>query len=121
MKLKQRPEDFEVEELTDVAPAQEGNFAFYRLEKRGWSTPDALAALRRRWRLEPRRLSYGGLKDRHAWTIQYLTVLHGPRRNLTHQQVAVQYLGQLTSPYTSHDIRCNRFQLVLRDLSADAA
>ena len=48
MKLKQQPEDFQVEELTDIAPTGQGAFALYRLEKRGWSTPDALAAVRRR-------------------------------------------------------------------------
>jgi len=58
MKLKQQPDDFRVEEITTVAPGAEGNFAFYRLEKRGWSTPDALAAIRRRWQLQPQRLSY---------------------------------------------------------------
>ena len=41
MKLKQDPDDFQVEELTDVRPGPEGPFAFYRLDKRGWSTPDA--------------------------------------------------------------------------------
>ena len=92
----------------------------YRLEKRGWSTPDALAALRRRWHIEPRRVSYGGLKDRHAWTIQYLTIFHGPRRDLHHHDVTVTHLGWADAPYTSHDIRCNRFRLTLRDLSAEA-
>ncbi len=121
MKLKQQPEDFQVEELTDVRPGQEGVFSFYRLEKTGWGTPEALAAIRRRWRIEPRRLSYGGLKDRHAHTVQYLTIQYGPRRNLTHQQIQVEYLGQLLSPYTSREIRCNRFQITLRDLSAESA
>jgi tRNA pseudouridine13 synthase len=121
MKLKQHPDDFQVEELTDVCPGQEGVFAFYRLEKTGWGTPEALAAVRRRWRVEPRRLSYGGLKDRHARTVQYLTIQYGPRRNLSHQQIQVEYLGQLLSPYTSRDIRCNRFQITLRDLTAQTA
>ncbi len=83
MKLRQEHADFQVEELTDVTPAAEGPFSFYRLEKDGWTTPDALAAIRRRWKLEARRVSYGGLKDRHAQTVQYITILHGPRRNLT--------------------------------------
>jgi tRNA pseudouridine13 synthase len=117
MKLKQRPDDFQVEELTARAPADEGAFAFYRLEKSGWSTPDALAALRRRWKLEPRRLSYGGLKDRHARTVQYLTVFHGPRRGLKHHDIQVTYLGQLPQPYLSQDVLANRFRLVVRDLS----
>jgi tRNA pseudouridine13 synthase len=118
MKVKQKPDDFHVEEITAVAPS-DGPYALYRLEKRGWSTPDALAALRRRWRVEVRRLSYGGLKDRHAATVQYLTIFHGPRRNLHHHDIAVRYLGQTAAPYTSQDIEANRFRLTLRDLPPD--
>src|SRR5207244_4598745 len=91
------------------------------LETRNWTTPDALAMLCRRWKIEPRRLSYGGLKDRHAFTIQYLSVFHGPRRNLNQQGVALTYLGQIESPYTSQDIRANRFTIVLRQLTAEDA
>src|SRR5262245_40925635 len=116
MIIKQQPDDFHVEELTDLTPGDAGTFGFYRLEKTGWTTPDALAAIRRRWKLDLRRLSYGGLKDRHAHTIQYLTIFHGPRRNLTHQNIHVTFLGQVPDPYTSHHIRANRFQLVLRRL-----
>src|SRR5215813_13351702 len=116
MKLKQRPEDFRVEELTAATAGEAGEFAFYRLEKRGWTTPDALAPVRRRWQLDHRRLSYGGLKDRHAHTVQYLTIFHGPRRNLTHHQIRLEYLGQRPAPYTSQDIRANRFRITLRDL-----
>lgn len=117
-KLKQQPEDFQVEELTPLtdSPQGQGLFAFYRLEKRGWTTPDALAALRRRWKLEPRRLSYGGLKDRHAHTVQYLTVFHGPQRNLTHHDVHVTYLGQIAAAYSAAAVSANRFRLTLRDL-----
>jgi tRNA pseudouridine13 synthase len=118
MKLKQQPEDFQVEEITGISPT-DGPFALYRLEKRGWSTPDALAALRRRWHIEPRRISYGGLKDRHAWTVQYLTIFHGPRRGLRHHDVTVNYLGQVPVPYTSRDIQANRFRITLRHLPAN--
>src|SRR6516164_3713043 len=120
MKVKQRPEDFQVEELTDFGPAGAGAFAFYRLEKRGWSTPDALAAIRRRWQVEPRRVNYGGLKDRHALTVQYLTIFHGPRRNLRHQGITLDYLGQTQRAYESADIRANRFRLTVRHLTAEA-
>src|SRR5438477_137622 len=116
MKLKQHPDDFQVEELTDVVPGNDGPFSLYRLEKTGWSTPDALAAVRRRWKVDLRRLSYGGLKDRHACSVQYLTIFHGPRRKLHHQGVTVEYLGQVPTPYTSRDIRANAFNLALRDL-----
>jgi tRNA pseudouridine13 synthase len=116
MKLKQQHDDFFVEELTDLKPGDRGAFSLYRLEKTGWSTPDALAAVRRRWNIDLCRLSYGGLKDRHAHTVQYLTILHGPRRNLTHHQVTVEYLGQVHAPFSSRDIKANAFRIVLRDI-----
>ena len=117
MKLKQQPEDFQVEELTDAVAGDEGPFAFYRMEKSGWSTPDALAAIRRRWKIDARRLSYGGLKDRHAKTVQYLSIFRGPERGLEHHQVRVTYLGQIREPYSSHQIAANRFRLMLRDVA----
>jgi tRNA pseudouridine13 synthase len=116
MKLKQSPEDFLVEELTDVVPGPTGTFAFYCLEKVNWTTPDALSIIRRRWNLVPRRLSYGGLKDRHARTTQYLSIQHGPNRNLSQEGISLTFLGFLHRPYGSEDIRANRFAVTLRDL-----
>jgi tRNA pseudouridine13 synthase len=120
MKLKQKPEDFRVEELTSVALGQSGLFALYRLEKKNWTTPEALNVLRRRWQVPYARLSYGGLKDRHAHTTQYVSIFHGPKRNLTHSEINVAYLGQLEKPFASEDITANRFTLTLRDMSEAA-
>ncbi len=120
MILKQNPDDFRVEELTDARPQAAGPFAFYRLEKTGWTTPDALAAVRRRWNIDHRRLSYGGLKDRHARTTQYFTILHGPARKLAHERIGVDYLGQLHEPFSSHHIRSNRFDITLRKVDDTA-
>jgi len=118
MKLKQRPDDFQVEELPCVEPGQNGPFAYYRLEKRGWTTPDALAAVRRRWKIPFQRLSYGGLKDRHAHTIQYFTIHDGPERDLSQGTFSVRYLGRLATAYGSEHFRGNRFTITMRSLSA---
>ncbi len=120
MKLKQQPDDFRVEELTDAGAGDAGEFALYRLDKTGWTTPDALSAIRRRWQIDARRLSYGGLKDRHAVTSQHVTIFRGPKRNLSHERVTVTYLGPRAEPFTAQDIRANRFTVVLRAMS-DAA
>jgi tRNA pseudouridine13 synthase len=120
MKIKQQPEDFQVEELTDVTPVDKGPYAFYRLEKRGWTTPDAVQAIRRRWQLDRRRVAHGGLKDRHAHTVQYLTIFHGPQRNLTHQRLTLTYLGLAAKEYGSASFRGNRFRITVRSLSEAA-
>lgn len=119
MKIKQRPEDFQVEERTDLVPGDSGLFALYRLEKQGWTTPDAVQVIQRRWRVDRRRISYGGLKDRHAATSQFLTIERGPRRNLTHQRLRLRYLGQAVEPFTSALLTGNRFRITVRDLSAE--
>src|SRR5437660_3452052 len=119
MKLKPQPEDFQVEELTDLVAGEQGAFALYRLEKRGWATLDALQAVRRRWHINPRRITYGGLKDRHALTIQYFTIHRGPKNNLTHHGVTVRYLGQVGEPFTSQHIAANRFRITLREVHGE--
>jgi tRNA pseudouridine13 synthase len=118
MHIKQSPEDFQVEELTHLQPSGQGDHSLYRLEKSGWTTPDALQVIQRRWRVHPKRLSYGGLKDRHARTVQYLSIFHGPERQLAQQRIQVTFLGKIDHPYTSRDISANRFFLVVRDLTA---
>jgi tRNA pseudouridine13 synthase len=116
MILKQTPDDFQVDELADVQPSPTGDHRLYRLEKVNWTTPDALAAVRRRWKIDLRRLSYGGLKDRHGRTTQYFTIFRGPERGLTHQGIRVHYLGRIGFPFTSEHIRANRFHIVVRRL-----
>ncbi len=118
MKVKRLPEDFQVEEITDIAPGGAGAYALYRLTKRGWTTHDALGVVRRRWNLDRLRISYGGLKDRHALTTQFFTVVRGPRRTLSQQGIEVEYLGQVERPFTSADIRANAFRITLRALTA---
>ena len=117
MHIKQKSEDFKVEEITSCKPGKEGDYALYRLEKSGWTTPDALAIIRRRWKLQVRRIAVGGLKDRHAETAQYLTIYRGPQRKLTHPNLQLTYLGQVADAYTSENIEANRFAITIRAMT----
>jgi len=119
MKLKQTPGDFLVEELTDVRAGERGSFALYRLDKTGWTTPDALQIIGRRWNIPWQRMNYGGMKDRHATTAQYLTIFGGPRRDLELERIQLTFLGQVNEPYSSRDIRANRFTIAVRSLSVE--
>jgi tRNA pseudouridine13 synthase len=120
MKLKSRPDDFQVEELTQFR-CDDGPFAVYLLTKESLGTPEAITAIERRWKLSRRQISYGGLKDKHAVTRQWLTIHHGPRRNLEQTHLSLNYQGQASQPFTPHDIAANRFRIVLRNLPAEQA
>jgi len=120
MKLKCVPEDFQVEEVTQRRPGV-GRLAFYRLTKRNLGTLEAIENLARHLGRGPHEFSFGGLKDRHALTQQYVTLSAGPPRDLRHGDVRLEYLGQVDDPFQSDDILQNRFSVVIRQLNlADA-
>jgi tRNA pseudouridine13 synthase len=121
MKVKRIPEDFQVEELTTVRPAAQGRYTLYSLSKRGMGTLDAVEAICRRWNLSSRQVSYGGLKDRHAVTIQYLTIAGGPARTLHESSFDLEPVGQLPFPYGPQHFRANRFAIAIRDLGRERA
>jgi len=116
LRIKCRPEDFRVEEQSIVEPGARGPFVLYRLTKRGLGTPEALTAIRRRWNLVPEQVSYGGLKDRHALTIQYLTIAGGPEKPLQQVSFELVPLGRVLYPYRPESFRGNHFEIVARDL-----
>lgn len=120
MKLKRVPEDFRVEELPLVHGGERGRHVLYRLTKRGLGTLEAVEIVCRRWNLAGRRVSYGGLKDRHALTTQYLTIVDGPERGLHEPSLDLEPVGRLEHPYGPAHFRGNRFGVVLRDMNDEA-
>ncbi len=120
MKLKCLPEDFRVEELSLARPDGPGRYTFYRLSKQGLGTIEAVEAICRRWNLAGHRVSYAGLKDRHASTVQYLTIVDGPWQPMVTAKFQLEPAGRLNHAYTSQHLRGNRFELILRDLDQAA-
>ncbi len=120
MKLKSLPDDFEVEELSDF-PLKGGSFAVYLLTKKSLGTPEAITAIADRWNVSRRQISYGGLKDKHAVTRQWVTIERGPKRDMQQEHFTLAYQGQSDRPFGPHDIAANRFHVVMRNLTHGAA
>jgi tRNA pseudouridine13 synthase len=116
VKLKRLPEDFQVDELSEVTPSS-GEYSLYQLTKQSIGTPEVINSVVERWSIPRRRISYGGLKDKHALTTQFVTVHHGPRKPLSQRSFELLYLGQVSRPFTAEDIAGNRFTITLRDMS----
>lgn len=121
MKVKSRPDDFQVEELPTVRPQKAGRFRFYRLTKQGMGTPEVLEQIRRRWNLPATALAHGGLKDKHAETIQYLTIVNGPAASLEDPKFFLEPIGFLNAPYGPPMFKGNRFVIRLRDMPREKA
>ena len=116
MKLKRIPEDFQVDELSQVTSTS-GPFALYQLTKQSIGTLEVINSVVDRWKIPRRRISYGGLKDKHALTTQFVTVHHGPKKPLTQRSFELEYLGQVRQAFVPADIDGNRFTITLRDMT----
>src|SRR3989304_4858618 len=76
MKIKSRPQDFVVEELLDLPEfSDKGNHFIYKLEKSGLSTLEVVNHLVRRFRIHDKKINFAGMKDKHALTSQYLSIM----------------------------------------------
>ena len=121
MKVKSRPDDFQVEEIPTVHLQSNGRYRMYRLSKPGLGTIEALELIKRRWNLPATAVSHGGLKDKHAQTIQYLTIANGPGNVMEESRFRLEPMGFLHAPYGPSGFRGNKFTIRLRDLTRDKA
>ena len=107
-------------------PAANAVFTLFRLTKESLSTPEAAAAVARALKLKPGTVAYAGLKDKHARTIQHVTIKQeiSPDAAVTElpAQLAdsgwtLEKLGPAPRALTPGDIACNRFTIVARNLT----
>lgn len=128
MTIKRRPEDFFVEEILSPGTAArlsetDGPIVLYRLTKRGLGTIDALERIAPRLRVPLERIAYAGLKDRHALTVQHVSILF-PRGGAARAPDAIEMpgwkierIGRLASHISAPDASGNRFRITVRNLS----
>lgn len=116
MKLKQRPEDFIVEEISSFAPDPSGRFFVYELEKQSLATLEALSILARQAGLRPADLSASGLKDKHGSTTQLFSAPKALSSETGDPRLRLKFVGKSAQPLTAASIVGNRFALILRGL-----
>lgn len=77
--LRAQPEDFLVEEELPFTLSGSGEHLWLRVRKRGLNSEQVAVALGRAAGVPRRDVGYAGMKDRHAETIQWFSLLLGPR------------------------------------------
>ncbi|MEQ8349974.1 MAG: tRNA pseudouridine(13) synthase TruD [Leptospiraceae bacterium] len=92
------------------------HYSVYSLQKDGWNTVDVLLKTAARFKIPIRDILYGGKKDRHARTQQWITAPPSP--DLTHSTDAysLEYVGTSSKPMGPENIAGNRFTLTVRNI-----
>jgi tRNA pseudouridine13 synthase len=120
-RIKERDEDFRVEERTEFPYGDEGKHAVLRVTLHGYEThefardlSDALGASRR-------RVSWAGTKDKNAVTTQVFTVADVSREEVDGVSIdgaTVEFLGRSHHPIALGDLVGNDFTVRVRDAEA---
>ncbi|WP_198245004.1 tRNA pseudouridine(13) synthase TruD [methane-oxidizing endosymbiont of Gigantopelta aegis] len=118
--IKSTVDDFQVIEELSFEPAGEGEHVFLYLEKQGENTDYVARLLARFAGVRQRDIGYAGLKDRHARTRQWFSIwLPGKPelewRDIETQQIKVLQVSRHLRKLKRGAIRCNHFQINLRD------
>jgi tRNA pseudouridine13 synthase len=94
-----------------------GDFAIYRVEKRGITTQQVQVQLAAALNCQRSMVNLAALKDRQAVAAQYASVKGNPPPQVRGEKWSATHVGRLDRPLRPTDILANRFTLTLRDLS----
>ena len=118
-KLKQKPEDFTVEEIPSVKDEGKGDYTYFTLEKNGLNTLQAAELIAAKLGINVKQIGWAGNKDKHAITTQLISLNKvQPERaqKLGIAGIKLSYAGRGTEAIAIGKLKANRFTITLRNL-----
>jgi len=122
-RIKQFPEDFEVEEVPSYEPCGTGDHLFLWIEKRGVAPEFFARTIAQRLGTHPGNIGTAGLKDRHAVTRQWVSAPRECEPNVSKvdgEGIRVLTTGRHTNKLKPGHLRGNRFRILIRDADRSA-
>lgn len=118
--IKQKPEDFLVEEAFDFIPTN-GKYTHCLLTKNNYDTFKALAVLSKELGTNPNDLNIAGTKDKFAITTQRIAVLNLSKekiRKFKHSRLKLKFLGFGEKTFLG-DLKGNSFVVTIRNVATN--
>ena len=117
--IKDRPEDFVVEEIPLYECSGDGTHIYALIEKRGLATLDALQKISKGLGIARRNIGYAGLKDARAITRQWISIEHIDPDRLTRLEltgIEVCRIKRHANKIKMGHLAGNRFVIRIRNL-----
>ncbi len=120
--IKQKPEDFMVEEIPKNMALGSGEYTYFLLEKKNWNTREAIKAIASRLNSREKYFNIAGVKDKKAIAKQYVSAFKiSPERleNLKIKDIKIIVLGKGKERLKLGQLKGNKFALYDDKLCVD--
>lgn len=118
-KIRERIDDFCVEEITNRREGAEGRYLIVELTKRDWDMHHLIRALSRSLGISQKRFSWAGTKDKRALTKQKISIWDVGTEELQRVNlpgVELRVIGRSNKKVALGDLWGNNFQIIVRDM-----
>ena len=119
MLIKETPEDFVVEEVLDLKLKNKGDYIYFILEKKNWTTLKAIECIANQLKIPVKRFSFAGQKDRAGITRQYVSAERVSLEKLNQinlKDIKIEFAGYSDWPISLGSLKGNNFKIVVRNL-----
>lgn len=117
--IKQRAEDFFVQEIPIYEPSGEGEHVFAEIQKVNLTTFEAINRIAAALRISNRDIGYGGLKDARAITRQIFSIpgtTEAAVMNLKVPDLTILWAARHGNKMRLGHLKANRFAIKIRDV-----
>lgn len=121
--IRQRPEDFFVQEIPLYEPAGDGEHVYAEIQKLGLTTFEAINRIARELAVSPRDIGFAGMKDKDAVTRQVVSVPGVSEERLLKLQspeLSVLWATRHRNKLKLGHLKGNRFAIRIREVEPAA-
>lgn len=122
MKIKQVPEDFIVNEVSNVGIEDKGDYTYFLLKKKDYNTIKAVEVIAKALNISFARFGFAGNKDRNAVTEQLVSVKGVKKENLellNFNNIELKVAGYGKKYISLGELKGNKFIITVRELKQE--
>jgi tRNA pseudouridine13 synthase len=109
--IKQKPEDFIVNEITNIGLKDKGPYSVFLLKKKDYTTEKAVQTIANKLNIPRKNIGYAGNKDKVAITTQYISIKNTNIKELDLKDINLGFKGYLDRPISLGDLEGNEFEI----------
>jgi tRNA pseudouridine13 synthase len=119
-KIKHKPEDFIVREISNLHFLHTGNYLVCVLKKRNYTILRAIEHIANALGIRIKDIGFSGMKDKNAVTEQYISIKGVAKErveDINLKDISLRFVGYLDRPISLGNLEGNYFEIIIRNFT----